>query len=171
MVASIPLLIHVVRGETIIAGDHLDAGSISWEVVFLPADKLFYSVKNVFIWNSSRQASRETISDRDPSYLRKSWKHVVRSNFAALHFSACAVFSWGCVETNGWPQYSFFRIVLDCIPCITIVHDELYVLHQECKTRPPEHSNRLGTASVRNSSSFRACWAGLGKGRTSSFCL
>ena len=39
-IKSFPLLIHVVRGETIIAGDHLDAGSISWEVVFLPADKL-----------------------------------------------------------------------------------------------------------------------------------
>ena len=39
-IKSFPLLIHVVRGETIIAGDHLDAGSISWEVVFLPGDKL-----------------------------------------------------------------------------------------------------------------------------------
>ena len=39
-IKSFPLLIHEVRGETIIAGDHLGAGSISWEVVSLPADKL-----------------------------------------------------------------------------------------------------------------------------------
>ena len=39
-IKSFPLLIHVVRGETIIAGDHLDAGSLSWDLVFLPVDKL-----------------------------------------------------------------------------------------------------------------------------------
>ena len=61
---------------------------------------------------------------------------------------------------NGWPQsaqYSTFLIALDCRPCITIVHDVLYVLDKESKARAAEHSNRLGTASLRNSSSFRAC--------------
>ena len=43
---------------------------------------------------------------------------------------------------------ALFLIALDCRPCITIVHDELYVLHQESKTRAAEHSNRLGTASM-----------------------
>ena len=58
------------------------------------------------------------------------------------------------METNGWPQYSSFLIALDCRLCIIIVHDELYVLHQESKTRAAEHSNRLGTAPMRNSSFF-----------------
>ena len=39
-IKSFPLLILEVGCETIIAGDQLDAGSLSWEVVFLPADKL-----------------------------------------------------------------------------------------------------------------------------------
>ena len=62
----------------------------------------------------------------------------------------------------------FFLIAFDFRPCIpvTAVNDKLYMLHQESKTRAAEHSNRLGTASMSNStsSSFRACWAGLGKG-------
>ena len=153
--------------------DHYCWWSIGcWKLIMgsdIPACRQAVTASTLWKMSSSETAYVRQVTERPSQIEIPPFAEILNTRgqklFCRSTPSACAVFfSWGCVETNGWPQYSSFLIALDYRPCITIVHDELYVLHQESKTCAAEHSNRLGAASMRNSSSFRACWAGLGKG-------
>ena len=142
----------------------------------------FRSAKNVFIWNSSREASYWQTERRSQIEIppicgnpeNTSWSEVILPLYILClrcllllrlrgdKLLATILF----FSDNTW-QYSSFLITLDCRPCIIIVHDELYVLHQESKTPVAEHSSGLGTASRWWEIEFFSspyCWAGLGKG-------
>ena len=78
------------RGETIIAGGHLDAGSISWEVVFLPADKMSLLPLCEKCQSSSETAHVKPVDRQSQIEIplicgNPEKKHMVRSCFAALH--------------------------------------------------------------------------------------
>ena len=151
----------------------------SWYSCLQTSCHCFHSVKNVFIWNN---LIREASSWGDDLRSRSlPFAEILNTRGQKLFFrstpSACAVFfSWGCVETKWLATiYSSFLITLDYRPCISIVHGRtVRTSPGKFKTCAAEHSNRFGAASMRNSSSFRACWAGLGKGsyleQALSFC-